>query len=244
MLNSALRDKPGRAPTAAGWRPACGSTAQNAAGRRRDSRIPAGWPRSRVHERPTRATPRAARSGDSGYTWGTFTIAPQRTVTAQKGRATRPSSRGRLLRARLGARAERPVEGRARRATTSPFVGSASIDLVQNGRRTSTDGPRRTDDRRRGLEHSGQAYQIRPQGEPAEHQAPGAQPADAVDAAHGAQGDSRLARRRRISTGAKSALSKTVSIVDKMATKGIIHRNTAGRYKSRLLVARSKKRSA
>jgi small subunit ribosomal protein S20 len=34
--------------------------------------------------------------------------------------------------------------------------------------------------------------------------------------------------------GAKQALSKTVSIVDKMATKGIIHANTAGRYKSRL----------
>ena len=34
--------------------------------------------------------------------------------------------------------------------------------------------------------------------------------------------------------GAKAALSQTVSIVDKMATKGIIHRNTAGRYKSRL----------
>ena len=34
--------------------------------------------------------------------------------------------------------------------------------------------------------------------------------------------------------GAKAALGKTVSIVDKMATKGIIHRNTAGRYKSRL----------
>ena len=34
--------------------------------------------------------------------------------------------------------------------------------------------------------------------------------------------------------GAKEALSKTVSIVDKMAAKGIIHRNTAGRYKSRL----------
>jgi small subunit ribosomal protein S20 len=33
---------------------------------------------------------------------------------------------------------------------------------------------------------------------------------------------------------AKSALSETVSIVDKMATKGIIHRNTAGRYKSRI----------
>lgn len=35
-------------------------------------------------------------------------------------------------------------------------------------------------------------------------------------------------------SGAKSALNKTVSIVDKMAGKGIIHRNTAGRYKSRL----------
>ena len=34
--------------------------------------------------------------------------------------------------------------------------------------------------------------------------------------------------------GAKSALSKTVSLVDKMAGKGIIHRNTAGRYKARL----------
>jgi small subunit ribosomal protein S20 len=34
--------------------------------------------------------------------------------------------------------------------------------------------------------------------------------------------------------GANAALNGTVSIVDKMATKGIIHRNTAGRYKSRL----------
>ena len=34
--------------------------------------------------------------------------------------------------------------------------------------------------------------------------------------------------------GAKAALQATVSIVDKMASKGIIHRNTAGRYKSRL----------
>jgi small subunit ribosomal protein S20 len=41
-------------------------------------------------------------------------------------------------------------------------------------------------------------------------------------------------------TGAKSALSKTVSIVDKMASKGIIHRNTAGRYKSRLSARFSK----
>jgi len=35
-------------------------------------------------------------------------------------------------------------------------------------------------------------------------------------------------------TGAKAALRRTVSIVDKMATKGIIHRNTAARYKSRI----------
>ena len=34
--------------------------------------------------------------------------------------------------------------------------------------------------------------------------------------------------------GAKAALKETVSIVDKMAAKGIIHRNTAGRHKSRL----------
>ena len=39
---------------------------------------------------------------------------------------------------------------------------------------------------------------------------------------------------------AKSALSQTVSIVDKMATKGIIHRNTAGRYKSRLTLRLTK----
>jgi small subunit ribosomal protein S20 len=35
-------------------------------------------------------------------------------------------------------------------------------------------------------------------------------------------------------TGAKSALKETISLIDKMATKGIIHRNAAGRYKSRL----------
>jgi len=43
--------------------------------------------------------------------------------------------------------------------------------------------------------------------------------------------------------GARAALSNTVSIVDKMATKGIIHSNTAGRYKSRL-AARITKSSA
>jgi small subunit ribosomal protein S20 len=44
-------------------------------------------------------------------------------------------------------------------------------------------------------------------------------------------------------TAAKAALSQTVSLVDKMATKGMIHSNTAGRYKSRL-AARLQKASA
>lgn len=34
--------------------------------------------------------------------------------------------------------------------------------------------------------------------------------------------------------GTKSAVQATVSLIDKMASKGIIHRNAAGRYKSRL----------
>jgi len=33
---------------------------------------------------------------------------------------------------------------------------------------------------------------------------------------------------------AKTALKQTVSLIDKMASKGIIHRNAAARYKSRL----------
>lgn len=44
-------------------------------------------------------------------------------------------------------------------------------------------------------------------------------------------------------TGARSALKQTISLIDKMATKGIIHRNAAGRYKSRLttrIAAKSK----
>jgi small subunit ribosomal protein S20 len=33
---------------------------------------------------------------------------------------------------------------------------------------------------------------------------------------------------------AKTALQQTISLIDKMASKGIIHKNAAGRYKSRL----------
>jgi small subunit ribosomal protein S20 len=43
--------------------------------------------------------------------------------------------------------------------------------------------------------------------------------------------------------GAKAALRQTISFIDRMASKGIIHRNAAGRYKSRLttrLAAKSK----
>ena len=35
-------------------------------------------------------------------------------------------------------------------------------------------------------------------------------------------------------TAAKTALKQTISLIDKMTTKGVIHRNAAGRYKSRL----------
>ena len=34
--------------------------------------------------------------------------------------------------------------------------------------------------------------------------------------------------------GAKRALKETTSLIDRMASKGVIHRNAAGRYKSRL----------
>jgi small subunit ribosomal protein S20 len=42
----------------------------------------------------------------------------------------------------------------------------------------------------------------------------------------------------------KDAVSQTVSLVDKMAGKGLIHRNTAGRYKSRLAARIAKKTAA
>jgi small subunit ribosomal protein S20 len=42
----------------------------------------------------------------------------------------------------------------------------------------------------------------------------------------------------------KDALRQTISLVDKMAGKGLIHRNTAGRYKSRLASRVAKKSAA
>ena len=40
------------------------------------------------------------------------------------------------------------------------------------------------------------------------------------------------------------AVRQTVSLVDKMAAKGLIHRNTAGRYKSRLAARVARKTAA
>jgi small subunit ribosomal protein S20 len=35
---------------------------------------------------------------------------------------------------------------------------------------------------------------------------------------------------------AKGSLNSTVSLIDRMVTKGVIHRNAAARYKSRLVI--------
>ena len=43
---------------------------------------------------------------------------------------------------------------------------------------------------------------------------------------------------------AKNALKETISLIDRMASKGIIHRNAAGRYKSRLSSRLSSKSKA
>ena len=45
-------------------------------------------------------------------------------------------------------------------------------------------------------------------------------------------------------TSAKDALAEAFSLVDKMSNKGIIHKNAAGRYKSRLVKRVATKASA
>jgi small subunit ribosomal protein S20 len=44
----------------------------------------------------------------------------------------------------------------------------------------------------------------------------------------------RIAVDGKDAAAAKAALKETISLIDKMASKGIIHRNAAGRYKSRI----------
>jgi small subunit ribosomal protein S20 len=43
---------------------------------------------------------------------------------------------------------------------------------------------------------------------------------------------------------AKARLSETFSLVDKMANKGVIHRNAAGRYKARLVKGMARRTKA
>ena len=50
----------------------------------------------------------------------------------------------------------------------------------------------------------------------------------------GALKDIRVAISGNDLKAAKDALKETVSLIDKMASKGVIHRNAAGRYKARL----------
>ncbi len=54
-----------------------------------------------------------------------------------------------------------------------------------------------------------------------------------------AQADS-FGDRAKDKAGAKQQLNQAISLIDKMAGKGIIHRNTASRYKSRLNARLSK----
>jgi small subunit ribosomal protein S20 len=45
-------------------------------------------------------------------------------------------------------------------------------------------------------------------------------------------------------TAARNALKQTISLIDRMASKGIIHKNAAGRYKSRLTTRLAKSKAA
>lgn len=59
----------------------------------------------------------------------------------------------------------------------------------------------------------------------------------------GALKEIRAAVERSDLSAARNSLKQTVSLIDKMVGKGIIHRNAAGRYKSRI-VKRLASRSA
>lgn len=57
----------------------------------------------------------------------------------------------------------------------------------------------------------------------------------------GALKDIRTAIAGKDLAAAKTALKQTISLIDRMASKGIIHRNAAGRYKSRLAMRVAKR---
>jgi small subunit ribosomal protein S20 len=54
----------------------------------------------------------------------------------------------------------------------------------------------------------------------------------------------RAALERKDVTAAKEELNQTVSLIDKLAGKGVIHRNAAARYKSRISMRLAKIRAA
>jgi small subunit ribosomal protein S20 len=54
----------------------------------------------------------------------------------------------------------------------------------------------------------------------------------------------RLALDKKDLAGAKEELNETISLIDKLAGKGIIHRNAAARYKSRISIRLEKIRAA
>ena len=60
----------------------------------------------------------------------------------------------------------------------------------------------------------------------------------------GALRDIRAAIEANDPTQVMAAVRGTISLIDKMAAKKLIHRNTAGRYKSRLAARVTKKSSA
>jgi small subunit ribosomal protein S20 len=60
----------------------------------------------------------------------------------------------------------------------------------------------------------------------------------------GALRDIRSAIDSGVSDEVNAALRQTVSLVDRMASKGLIHRNTASRYKSRLSARVTRKSAA
>jgi small subunit ribosomal protein S20 len=45
-------------------------------------------------------------------------------------------------------------------------------------------------------------------------------------------------------SAARASLKQTISLIDRMASKGIIHKNAAGRYKSRLTTRLAKSKAA
>ena len=81
---------------------------------------------------------------------------------------------------------------------------------------------------------------IRAEGAPAEPGAPRAQPQVPVAAPQHPEADSLVIDdpSRRTRPPRRKQLSQAISLIDKMAGKGIIHRNTASRYKSRLSARR------